>query len=57
MLEAVEEKRKALKCLAELLDPIHAATKRSGMTDDEVDALIEDARDEAYSEKHAGQKA
>ena len=53
VLEAVEEKLKVPDCLAELLGPIHAATKGTGMTEDHIDTLIEETRDEVYVNFHS----
>jgi Arc/MetJ-type ribon-helix-helix transcriptional regulator len=40
------------RTLAEILAPIHASTRDMPDTDDELDALFDQARDEVYQEKH-----
>lgn len=47
VLEAVDEKLRVPERIAELLAPLHAATWASGTTELDVDAFIEDCRDEA----------
>ncbi len=54
VLEAVEEKLRAPESLAELLAPIHNATRTSDLTEDELDTLIETSRDEVVTAKRAG---
>ncbi|MCK6484545.1 MAG: hypothetical protein L6R00_10480 [Phycisphaerae bacterium] len=57
VVEAVEEKLRTPASLAELLAPIHAATRQSGMSEDEIDTLIEETRDEVHAEKQGRKKA
>ena len=53
VLEAVQEKLRVPQTFAELLAPIHEATRRSGLTQTEINDLIEDARDEVFAERRA----
>jgi len=53
VLEAVEEELNVPDCLAELLAPIHAATRRNGTSEDEIDVLIEETRNEVYAQKRS----
>jgi hypothetical protein len=49
--DAIEEKLSLPRTFAEILAPIHQATMSTGMTEAELDVLIEDARDENYARK------
>ena len=40
--------------LAEILAPVRRQFAESGMSEDELDALVEDAREEVWREKQAG---
>ena len=40
--------------LSELLAPIRREFAESGMSEDELDSLVEEAREEAWREKHPG---
>ncbi len=57
VVEAVEEKLSAPESLAELLAPIHTATTRSGIGGDDLDAVIEQVRDEVYAGKNVHRPA
>jgi hypothetical protein len=57
VIEAVEEKLKTPDSLAKILAPIHAATQRSGMTEDDIDSMIEKTRDEVHAEKRSRRTA
>ncbi len=48
VLEAVDEKLRIPATFAEVLAPIHAATRSSGLTEDQLDALIDECRDEVH---------
>lgn len=52
VLDAVKEKLKTPETLAQLLAPIHEHTRRTGITEDEIEALVEEVREEARSEKN-----
>ena len=41
---------------AELLAPVHDATRRSGLTVDEIDAMAERAREEHWAERGSSQQ-
>lgn len=53
--EAVEEKLLRSKSLDELLAPVRAKFERSGMTEEELDALVEEAREEIWREQQLRQ--
>ena len=38
--------------LAEILAPVHEDFRKSGMTEDDLDALVEEVREEIWQEKH-----
>lgn len=50
-LEAVEKGLSEPESLAEILAPVHKAVKESGMSDEEVDALLEGAIAESRRER------
>ncbi len=43
--------------LSQILAPIHEDFRRSGMTEDELSSLIEEARDEVWQAKQRGEAA
>lgn len=43
--------------LSEILAPVREDFRRSGMTEDELASLIEEARDEVWQEKQRGKSA
>ncbi len=43
--------------LSEILAPVREDFRRSGMTEDELSSLIEEARDEVWQEKQRGKSA
>jgi len=43
--------------LSEILAPIHEEFRQSGMTEDELSALIDEAREEVWQEKQRGKAA
>lgn len=51
--EAVEEKLRVPQTFAEVLAPIHEATRESGLDERELAQFIEECRDEAFTERHA----
>ena len=53
----VEQDLKRPPALSEILAPIHEEFRQSGMTEDELSALIEDAREEVWQEKQRGKAA
>lgn len=57
VVEAVEEKLNSPASFAELLAPIHAATRKAGLSEHELDTLIEQGRDEVFSSKRNEKKA
>lgn len=50
----VEEDLKRPQALSEILAPIHDDFRKSGMTEDELSALIDEAREEVWQEKQRG---
>ena len=53
----VEEDLKRPPAFSEILAPIHEEFRQSGMTEDELSALIEEAREEVWQEKQRGKVA
>ncbi len=53
----VEQDLKRPPALSEILAPIHEEFRQSGMTEDELSALIEEAREEVWQEKQRGKAA
>jgi len=53
----VEEDLKRPPKLGEILAPIREDFRRSGMAEDELEGLIEEARDEVWREKQRGKSA
>ena len=53
----VEEDLKRPPALSEILAPIHEEFRQSGMSEDELSALIEDAREAAWKEKQRSKAA
>ena len=53
----IEEDLKRPPALSEILAPIHEEFRRSGMTEDELSSLIEEARDEVWQAKQRGKAA
>ena len=49
--EALEEKLALPQTFAELLAPIREETQRLGTTEEELESLIEEVRDEVFAEK------
>jgi len=49
--EAVEEKLRGPRSFAEILAPIHKEVEDSGMTDKELDSLIQQAIDDSRRER------
>jgi hypothetical protein len=47
----IQDARPASKSLDEVLAPIRRQFKDSGMTDEELDALVEETREEIWQEK------
>lgn len=50
--ELVEQKFGEPRTLAEIVAPVAAEFAASGMTEEDLDVLIEEAREEIYFEKH-----
>ena len=50
----VEEDLKRAPALSEILAPIHEEFRQSGMSEDELSTLIEEAREEVWEEKQRG---
>lgn len=53
----VEEDLRRPPALSEILAPIHEEFRQSGMTEDELSALIDEAREEVWQEKQRGKAA
>jgi hypothetical protein len=51
-LESIERDVVGGKTMAEIMAPFAAEFAASGMTEEELDALVEEAREEIYREKH-----
>jgi hypothetical protein len=51
-LEQIAVTGKYPRTLAEVMAPFAAEFEASGMTEEELDALVEEAREEIYREKH-----
>jgi hypothetical protein len=54
--EMVEREVSQEKTLDEILAPFRQSVAESGMTEEELDALVEEARNEIWQEKHGAKK-
>ncbi len=52
--QLIEEDRRTEPPLKEILAPLRKDVEESGVTDEELDALVEEIREEIWQEKQAG---
>jgi predicted transcriptional regulator len=54
IVQAIEDKLRLPASLSEILAPVHAHTRSVGLSEEELDDIIEECRDEVYAQRQGG---